>query len=132
LGDLPHLAASPLTRLPIIEKRLEARGANDNALERAAELKTLLTESITRLKPRGKVEFGTSDEWRHYNALYFPYISGLRPYSQRTDHAGLKSIEKNALDWFRVNVPERTLYNWQAAAAKLVAEDLAELHRNWQ
>ncbi len=129
LGDLPHLAASPLTRLPIIARRLAARGANDNALERAAELKALLTESIARLKPRGKDDFGTSDEWRHYNALYFPYIGGLRPYSQRADHAGLKPIEKNALDWFRANVPERTLYNWQSSAAKLVAEDLAELHR---
>ncbi|CAG0954184.1 hypothetical protein ANRL3_00445 [Anaerolineae bacterium] len=132
LGDLPHLAASPLARLPIIARRLAARGANDNALERAAELKALLTESIARLKPRGKDEFGTSDEWRHYNALYFPYIGGLRPYSQRADHAGLKPIEQNALDWFRANVPERTLYNWQSSAAKLVAEDLAELHRNWQ
>ncbi len=132
MGDLPHLAASPLTRLPIIARRLAARSANDNALERAAELKALLTESILRLKPRGKDEFGTSDEWRHYNALYFPYVGGLRPYSQRADHAGLKPVEKNALDWFRANVPERTLYNWQSSAAKLVSEDLVELHRNWQ
>ncbi|MBI5303951.1 MAG: hypothetical protein HY868_17585 [Chloroflexi bacterium] len=132
MGDLPHLAASPLTRLPIIERRLAARGANDNALERAAELRAILTESIAQLKPRGKDEFGTSDEWRHYNALYFPYVGGLRPYSQRADHAGLKPIEKNALDWFRANVPERTLYNWQSSAAKLIAEDLIQVHRNWQ
>ena len=28
--------------------------------------------------------------------------------------------------WFQANVPERTLYNWQNAAAKLVAQDLRE------
>ncbi len=53
---------------------------------------------------------------------------GLKPYSRRTDYArnGLDSIEKAALDWFRTYVPERTLYNWQNASAKLVAQDLRE------
>jgi oxygen-independent coproporphyrinogen-3 oxidase len=31
-----------------------------------------------------------------------------------------------ALEWFRTAVPERTLYNWQTAAARLVARDLRE------
>ena len=80
-GDLPRLAASPLTGLPLIDERLAVRGAGDDALERAAELKGLLAESIARLKPRAGGDFGTSDEWRHYNALYFPYVAGLKPYA---------------------------------------------------
>ena len=124
LGDLPRLAASPLTRLSIIDQRLAARQAREDGLERAAELKACLSESILRLKPRGQAEFGTTAEWRYYNALYFLYVVGLKPYSRRFDRTGLKPIEREALDWFRANVPERTLYNWQNAAAKLVAEDL--------
>ncbi len=127
MGDLQRLAASPLTRLPIIEARLAARGEQDNTLERAAELKALLAESIARLKPRVDEDFGTSDEWRYYNALFFPYVAGLKPYSRRTLHDnGLAPAEKAALDWFQAQVPERTLHNWQNAAARLVAHDLRE------
>jgi hypothetical protein len=125
-GDLPRLAASPLTRLPIIEARLAERGASDNTLERAAELKAVLSESIARLKPRDQGDFGTSDEWRFYNALFFPYVAGLKPYSRRAEHDGLDPPAQEALEWFRTYVPERTLYNWQNAAARLVAQDLRE------
>jgi hypothetical protein len=123
-GDLPRLAASPLTRLPALGARLAARGAPDQPLERAAELKALLAERVARLRPRGAAGFGTSDEWRHYNALYFPYIVGLRPYSRRAEHAGLDADARQALEWLATQVPERTLYNWQNAAARLVAADL--------
>ncbi|MEM7349033.1 MAG: hypothetical protein AAF485_32795 [Chloroflexota bacterium] len=126
MGDLPRLATSPLTRLPLIDRRLADRNARDDTLERATELKSLLAESICRLKPQGKGEFGTSEEWRHFNALYFPYVAGLRPYSRRAEHNGLTSHEKDALDWFRTYIPERTLYNWQNAAAQLIAKDLRE------
>ena len=44
--------ASPLTGLPEIDDRLAARGAPDQPLERAAELRALLADQITRLKPR--------------------------------------------------------------------------------
>jgi hypothetical protein len=139
LGDLSRLASSPLIRLPVIATRLAARGAPLSSLERAQELKTLLTESILRLKPREKGDFGASDEWRHYNALYFPYVAGLKPYSTRVSLNGLNPAERKALDWFRANVPERTLHNWQNAAARLVAHDLAGQLRqneptgsNWQ
>lgn len=124
LGDLPRLAAGPLTRLPIVQERLAARGAYDDALERAAELKALLTESILRLKPRDRGDFGTSGEWRYYNALYFPYVVGLKPYSRRAETNHLDPIARQALDWFRASVPERTLHNWQNAAARLVAQEL--------
>ncbi len=125
-GDLPRLAANPLTRLPQIERRLARRGTPNDILEPATELKALLAESVARLKPRGQAGFGTSDEWRHYNALYFPYIAGLKPYSRRALHDRLDPPAQLALEWFQATVPERTLYNWQNAAAKLVAQDLRE------
>lgn len=123
-GDLPHLAASPLINLPLVGCRLAARNAPDDALERATELKAVLAESIARLKPRGDADFGTTDEWRHYNALFFPYVVGLKPYRRRGDAAPNDRAVRDALAWFRTDVPERTLYNWQTAAARLVAHDL--------
>jgi hypothetical protein len=108
----------------VVERRLAARGASGGALERAAELKALLRESIARLKPDSPADFGTSDEWRYYNALYFPYVAGIRPYSSRARTRHKDPAAREALRWFREAVPERTLYNWQTAAAKLVAEDL--------
>jgi hypothetical protein len=122
-GDLARLTSSPLVNLPEVTERLAARHAPDQPLERAAELKALLLESIGRLKPR-EGEFGTSEEWRYYNALYFPYVVGLRPYRRHLDRSGLDPVARRALDWFATQVPERTLYNWQNAAARLVADDL--------
>ena len=126
-GNLPKLATSPLTKLPLIEERLRARNAVDNTLERATELKILLTESISRLKPASQKGFDSSEEWRYYNALYFPYVAGLRPYSRRQER-DLAPEEQEALNWLQAYVPERTLYNWQNAGAKLVANDLWELN----
>ncbi len=138
-GDLGKLVNSPLTALPAVEARLTARGAPDQPLERATELKALLFESIRRLKPRDG-DFGTSDEWRFYNALHFSYVVGIRPYGRRAHHAGLDGDARRAFDWFAQQVPERTLYNWQTAAAKLIAKDLrarsseesAETGSSWQ
>lgn len=127
MGNLPRLAASPLTRLEIVQARIQSRQADDNTLERAAELKTVLTEGIQRLKPRGQGDFGTADAWRYYNALYFPYVVGLKPYSRRAMHDGLDPAAAEALAWFQSQVPERTLYNWQSAAARLIADNLREL-----
>lgn len=126
-GNLPKLATSPLTKLPLIDERLKKLEGIDNTLERATELKTLLTESILRLKPNSPKDFDSSDEWRYYNALYFPYIVGLRPYSRGQDR-DLTPEAQEALNWMQAQVPERTLYNWQNAGAKLVANDLWELN----
>ena len=123
-GDLSRLASSPLTYLPLVETRLAERHAKDDVIERAIELKALLSESIARLKPRQKGDFGTSDEWRYYNALYFPYIAGIKPYRRRAQHGDTDPIVQKALEWFRTTVPERTLHNWQTAATKLVAQDI--------
>jgi hypothetical protein len=124
-GNLTRLASSPLTGLPVIETRLKERHVPDTTLARAAELKSLLTESIQRLKPHSRKEFDTTDEWRFYNALFFPYVAGLRPYS-RNQEKELAATEKEAMNWFQSFVPERTLHNWQNAAARLIANDLWE------
>ena len=129
LGALPRLASNPLTRLRLVEERLARRQIPDNTLARATELQAMLRESIIRLKPAEDADFNGSDAWRFYNALYYPYVVGLKPYSRRALHDNLAPTEKAALDWFRGQVPERTLYNWQKAAAELIAQDLRERER---
>lgn len=126
LGDLPRLASSPLTRLPIIDKRLIAKQTNDTTLARTNELKLLLNESIQRLKPQVDILFGTTDEWRYYNALYFPYVVGIKPSRRRQALVNLEPHVAQALEWFQVEVPERTLHNWQNTGAQLVAQDLKD------
>ncbi|MGV9803216.1 hypothetical protein ACWDTP_34690 [Mycobacterium sp. NPDC003449] len=123
-GDLSKLMASPLTELPAIDRRLAARGAPDQPLERANELKALLADRIAALKPRGGDEFGTSEQWRHYNSLYFPYVAGVRAYAQNATAAGLDPVARQAWQWFVTEVPQRSLHNWQNAAARVIAADL--------
>lgn len=123
-GDLSKLVASPLTALPIIDERLALRGAPDQPLERANELKALLADRIARLKPRDGGEFGTTEQWRHYNSLYFPYVVGVRAYAQNATASGLDPIARQAWQWFVTEVPQRSLHNWQNAAARLIAADL--------
>jgi hypothetical protein len=123
-GDLSKLVASPLTGLPAIDERLAGRGAPDQPLERAIELKALLADRIARLKPRDGGDFGTTEQWRYYNSLYFPYVVGVRAYAQNATAAGLDATARQAWQWFVTEVPQRSLHNWQNAAAKLIAADL--------
>ncbi|MDT5087607.1 MAG: hypothetical protein QOG47_314 [Mycobacterium sp.] len=123
-GDLSKLVANPLTALPAIDERLAARGAPDQPLERAIELKALLADRIAALKPRDGGDFGTSEQWRHYNSLYFPYVVGVRAYAQNATAAGLDPPARQAWQWFVTDVPQRSLHNWQNVAAKLIAADL--------
>src|SRR6478672_2942334 len=123
-GDLSKLVASPLTALPTIDERLVARGAPDQPLERANELKALLADRIARLKPRDGGDFGTTDQWRHYNSLYFPYVVGVRAYAQNATAAGLDPVARQAWHWLVSEVPQRSLHNWQNAAARVIATDL--------
>ena len=118
LGDLPKLATSPLVNLPAIQ--------GTNPLDRAHALKSLLVQSIQKLKPQSESKFGVTDEWRFYNALSFPYVLGLKPYARRADYDSLDESTRAALDWFQTSVPERTLHNWQNTAAKLIAEDIRD------
>ncbi|MCG5430870.1 hypothetical protein LV457_00960 [Mycobacterium sp. MYCO198283] len=123
-GDLTKLIASPLTALPEIDRRLAARGAPDQPLARATELRALLGEKIAGLKPRDGGDFGTTEQWRHYNALYFPYVAGVRAYAQNATAAGLDPVARQAWQWFVTEVPQRSLHNWQNAAARVIAADL--------
>ncbi|HTQ16221.1 hypothetical protein [Mycobacterium sp.] len=123
-ADLTKLVASPLTALPVIDERLAARGAPDHPLERANELKAVLAAGIGRLKPRDAGDFGTTEEWRYYNALYFPYVVGVRAYAQNATAAGLDPTARQAWQWLVTEVPQRSLHNWQNAAARLIAADL--------
>jgi hypothetical protein len=126
LRDLPRLAASPLTRLATIDGRLAGQETPVTTLARATELQRLLLEAIRRLKPPGENGFCPTDPWGNYNALYYPYIAGLKPYSYRAHHSDLDADSKRALEWFRTEVPERTLHDWQNAAAVLVSQYLRE------
>jgi hypothetical protein len=123
-GDLSKLVANPLTGLPAIDERLAARGAPDQPLERAIELKALLADRIAALKPRDGGDFGTTEQWRYYNSLYFPYVVGVRAYAQNATAAGLDATARQAWQWFVTEVPQRSLHNWQNAAARLIAADL--------
>jgi hypothetical protein len=123
-GDLTKLIASPLTSLPVIGERLAARGAPDQPLERANELKAVLAAAIARLKPRDGGDFGTTEEWRYYNSVYFPYVVGVRAYAQNATAAGLDATARQAWQWMVTDVPQRSLHNWQNAAARLIAADL--------
>ncbi|MDY6995920.1 MAG: hypothetical protein SW019_04955 [Actinomycetota bacterium] len=123
-GDLSKLVASPLTALPLIDERLARRGAPDQPLERANELKALLAERIDGLKPRDGGDFGTTEQWRHYNSLYFPYVAGVRAYAQNATAAGLDPVARQAWQWLVTEVPQRSLHNWQNAAARVIAMDL--------
>ncbi len=123
-GDLTKLVASPLTALPVIDERLAARGAPDQPVERANELKAVLADGISRLKPRDGGDLCTTEEWRHYNSLYFPYVVGVRAYAQNATASGLGPTARQAWQWLVTEVPQRSLHNWQNAAARLIAADL--------
>jgi hypothetical protein len=123
-GDLTKLVASPLTALPVIDERLTARGAPDHPVERANELKAVLADGIGRLKPRDGGDFGTTEQWRYYNSLYFPYVVGVRAYAQNATASGLDPTARQAWQWLVTEVPQRSLHNWHNAAARLIAADL--------
>jgi hypothetical protein len=125
-NDLSKLVASPLIQLPIISEQLREKGKIDTSLERAHELRSLLEDHILQLRPVTDKDFDTGDDWRYYNALYFPYVLELKPYNVKPLPAPVDTLTQQALDWFQTYVPERTLYNWQTSAAKLIARQLRE------
>jgi hypothetical protein len=56
--------------------------------------------------------------------LYFPYVVGVRAYAQNATAAGLDATARQAWQWMVTEVPQRSLHNWQNAAARLIAADL--------
>jgi hypothetical protein len=118
--DPTRLLRSPLINLPTVDRRLTGQMA-EQPLARALELRAVLQESVARLKPDGLS--GTSSEWRHYNALYFVCVLGLRPYG-RQPVDGLDREARLVIDWFRRSVPPATLRQWQDEGARRVADRL--------
>ncbi|EUA65176.1 hypothetical protein I542_5356 [Mycobacteroides abscessus 1948] len=49
---------------------------------------------------------------------------GVRAYAQGATAAGLDPVSRQAWQWLVTEVPQRSLHNWQNAAAKLIAADL--------
>lgn len=121
-GDRGRLLRSPLMDLPTVDRRLTGQGA-EKPLARVNELRAVLQENVARLKPPGV--FGTTEEWRYYNVLYYCCVLGLRPYERRrlrTD--GLDRDARRALDWFQRYVPRRHMQHWQREASRIVADRL--------
>jgi hypothetical protein len=131
-GRLGRLMRSPLTDLPAVDRRLSGLTI-EQPLARAMELRAVLQESVDRLRPAGR--FSTSDEWRHYNALYFGVVLGLDPYARRRSTEGLDRESRLALDWMRHNVPRQTLRRWKDEGASIVArrlwDDFAHTDPRW-
>ncbi|GGQ38787.1 hypothetical protein [Couchioplanes azureus] len=134
-GDTARLLRSPLLELPAVERRLRERGPGraEQSLVRVAELRAVLAEQVRKLKPAAG--FGTTEEWRCFNALHYCHVLGLRPYdrSPRTDN--LDGDALRALEWFRYGVPRETLERWTAQGADLVAarlwQDLVSADPRW-
>ncbi|WIM95596.1 hypothetical protein ACTOB_007716 [Actinoplanes oblitus] len=122
-NDLNRLSRSPLTDLPVVARRIAGRG-DDQPRARARELRAVLREAVSALRPTGP--FGTTEEWRYYNTLQFVGVLGLNPYSRRQRMDGLSREARMALDWFRRNVPRDTMRQWHREAAMIVAAQLWE------
>jgi hypothetical protein len=124
-NDLARLSRNPLTDLPVVVRRIAGRG-DDQPRARARELRAVLRESVSALRPPGP--FGTADDWRYYNTLQFVGVLGLNPYSRRQRLDGLSREARLAVDWFRRNVPRDTMRQWQREAAMIVAGRLWAAH----
>jgi len=131
-GRLGRLMRSPLTDLPAVDRRLSGLTI-EQPLARAMELRAVLQESVDRLRPAGR--FATSDEWRHYNALYFGVVLGLDPYARKRSTDGLDREARLALDWMRRTVPRQTLRRWKDEGASIVArrlwDDMTHTDPSW-
>jgi hypothetical protein len=120
-GDLGRLMRSPLTDLPAVDPRL-AKYPVEQPPARAHELRGVLQEAVAGLRPNGP--FGTDERWRHYNAIYFCCLLGLRPYSRRLRTDGLDPEARRTIEWIRQYVPRHLLGRWQSEGAARVARDL--------
>jgi hypothetical protein len=131
-GDLGRLMRNPLTDLPAVDQRLSGR-AIEQPLARALELRTVLQEAVSRMRPSGP--FGTDEQWRHYNALYFGYVLGLQPYRRRLRTDGLDRDTRRVVEWLRGYVPRHLLRRWKSEGAALVAtrlwDDMVSTDPRW-
>jgi hypothetical protein len=51
-------------------------------------------------------------------------VVGVRAYAQNATAAGLDPVARQAWQWLVTEVPQRSLHNWQNAAARVIAADL--------
>jgi len=84
-------------------------------------LRHVLEEAVAGLRPTGS--FSTDEEWRHYNAIYFYFLLGLRPYARR-QRGALDPEARRTIEWIRQYVPRHLLRRWQSEGAAKVARDL--------
>jgi hypothetical protein len=117
-NDLNRLSRSPLTDLPVVARRVAGR-VDDQPRARARELRAVLRESVSALRPAGP--FDTTEDWRYYNTLQFCGVLGLNPYSRRQRLDGLSREARITVDWFRRTVPRDTMRQWHREAAMAVA-----------
>jgi hypothetical protein len=120
-GDPGRLMRSPLIDLPAVDRRL-LKIPVEQPLARAQELRHVLGEAVAGLRPNGSP--GTDEEWRHYNAVYYYFLLGLRPYSRRLRTDGLDREARRTIEWIRQYVPRHLLRRWQSEGAAQVARDL--------
>jgi hypothetical protein len=122
-GDVGRLVRSPLIDLPAVDRLLADRPVTEPTA-RALALRTVLRESVDRLRPAGA--FGTDDDWRYYNALHFCSVLGLDPHQRRLRTDGLDRETRQALAWMHRYVSRRVLRRWQNEGAALIALRLWE------
>lgn len=136
LQNPTRLATSKLLGMRIVSLRAQELGVDDNRLGRAAALKDILADLIDALRPAGGGAGVTSDAWRFYNCLCYPYIldttlsrvpTRLRAVQERRRRDGSpKSDHERVLEWLST-VNENTFYKWQDRAAEIIAETIRDM-----
>jgi drug/metabolite transporter (DMT)-like permease len=135
LQNPTQLAGSPLLGFRVVQLRLDELELENNLLQRAVALRDLLIELIDGLRPAER-EGGTSDAWRFYNCLHYPYVRGI---SLRTAPTALRAMQERrrrdaspktdaerVTEWL-TTVNENTYFRWQRVASDTIAETLREL-----
>ncbi|HEU4327631.1 MAG TPA: hypothetical protein VFS21_31110 [Roseiflexaceae bacterium] len=133
----PRLAQSDLLTLALVEQRVAQAGQEDNRLNRIAALRELLIDYIEGLRPTdGEARTATSDAWRFYNVLYYPYVRGVsrkaalaeaRRLAEERRRQGRPAPDpqEQVLGWL-ADIDEDTFYKWQRRASDTIADILWE------
>ena len=135
LSDPTKLATSPLLNLTVVAQGVRDQQLEDNRLNRAAVLKEVLLDLLDGLRPADGGGRVTSDAWRYYNCLYYPYVRGigrrrapsvLRQLAERRKReGGPRGDLEQVLDWL-LQVDEDTFYKWQRRGSDTIAAALRE------
>jgi hypothetical protein len=135
LSDPTKLATSPLLNLRIVERGVADQAQDDNRLNRAASLKEVLVDLLAALRPGEGSGGVTSDAYRYYNCLYFPYVRGisrrraptvLRQIEERRQRDGTPPSDAERVIRWLLQLDEDTYYKWQRRASDTIAGALRE------